>query len=110
MQLCSNHWADLRKAIDTVGLSQFVSSSGKAAAEKIQLELQSEENKTFDPLLAANFAIWSNALEMGGLYLMTGDYCPICESVKHNGPPADFWINNAVNEQLEKAKRLGLVA
>lgn len=69
---------------------------------------------TFDPLLNANFAIWSNALERGGLYLMGNDedgepYCPLCEYEKKGGGKAADWITFAADEQLEKGRALGFV-
>lgn len=115
MRMCQSHWDQLRKAIDDRGLSGLVAQSGGKAIENLQSELEEGRTKrNFDPLMAANLAIWSNALDMGGLYLMGADengkeYCPICESEAHGGQPGEWWITNAANEQLEHAKSLGLL-
>jgi hypothetical protein len=110
MKMCAVHWEALRTAIEEKGLFHLVSGSGAGLKEKILNEdLAGPTPENFDPLMAANMSIWSNAIEQGGLYLMTDDYCPICESEKHKGPSADWWITNAVNEQFEKAKQMGLL-
>jgi hypothetical protein len=106
----------LRQAISDRGLDHLVSGSGQKLCDKLQAELQQggQTSDTFDPLMNANFAIWSNALEQGGLYLMGADengqpYCPICESEKHGCHPAAWWITHAADEQLEKARAMKLV-
>lgn len=110
MRMCQQHWNALRAAIEERGLSSFVSKDGQTAIDRTVDDLHGAPTKqTFDPLLGANFAIWSNALDQGGLYLMQGDCCPICESVKRGGPTAEWWISNAANEQVNKARDLGLL-
>lgn len=110
MKMCQAHWDALRAAIEERGLMKFVARSGQAVTEKIKGQLVGQADKeTFEPLMAANMAIWSNALERGGLYLLQGDYCPICESEKHGSHPAEWWINHAADDQLEKARNLGLL-
>lgn len=119
MKICQPHWDQLRKAVEEAGLAQFISSGGEEVIRRITTELESEKQKptaaTFDPLMNANFAIWSNALSMGGLYLMGQDendnpYCPICESEKQpNGYKADWWIKHAVEDQVNRAIELGLM-
>lgn len=100
MKFCQDHWDSLRAAISKRGLDQFVSKDGKELVSKIDL---ADGSMAFDPLMAAHMAIVGNAVEIGGLYLLTGDYCPICESIKNGGPSADWWINNAADEQYQKA-------
>lgn len=110
MKMCQLHWVALRDAIEMRGLSGFVSKDGQTAIDRTVNDLHgAPATQTFDPLMAANFAIWSNALDQGGLYLMQGDCCPICESEKHGGPTAEWWIANAAQEQLNKARELGLL-
>lgn len=114
MKICETHWSALKQAIDDRGLSGLVSKDGHVAVEKAEGQLQGDVSRdTFDPLMNANFAIWSNGLRAGGLYLMGQKddgthYCPICESEAHGGQPADWWINSAADEQLERARALGL--
>lgn len=116
MKICPEHWQQLKTAIEDRGLARFVSGSGEKLATKLQAEIEqgSTSAETFDPLAAANFAIWSNALEAGGPYLLFGDeegnpYCPVCESEKHGGYPASWWIEHAADEQLEKARAMNLL-
>jgi hypothetical protein len=95
MKMCQPHWEQLRKAIDERGLSGFINKSGEAATVEITSQIHGTEDKDrpYDPLLAANFAIWSNALKCGGLYLMSGGYCPLCELEAHSPAKAEDWIN-----------------
>jgi hypothetical protein len=115
MRICLDHWGLLKKAMEDRGLMKFVSNSGQVVVEKLQSELAGAPKiETWDPLMAANLAIWNNALEMGGLYLMGTDengseYCPICESVKNEGPAVEWWITSAADEQLGRAKELGVI-
>jgi len=107
MKFCIEHWNGLRKAIDDHGMSHLISKNGEIAGERMEIEMKGNESvESFDPLLRAHFAIINNALNMGGL---NDDYCPICESEKHGGHPAQWWFDNAVNEQFNKAKELGLI-
>jgi hypothetical protein len=120
MKMCQPHWDQLRTAIEERGLMGLVSKDGVVAVEKLSRELKKEgtETENFDPLMAANLAIWTNALEMGGAYLMFQDpegneYCPICEAIKNgkNVPQgkAEWWIDHAADEQLARARELKLV-
>lgn len=116
MRICQTHWNELRAAIEARGLSRFVSNDGRAAAEKIQAQLQPGESKLagFDPLLNANFAIFSNAVDKGGVYLVFGKedgtpYCPLCELEAHTPEKASTWIGYAADEQHQKAQALKLI-
>jgi hypothetical protein len=116
MKMCKPHWDQLRSAIDARGLTALVAENNKVATERIkaQLDPNSPDNAGFDPLMNANFAIWSNALEQGGGYLIFGDengnpYCPLCESEKHGGYPADWYITHAADDQLQRARELKLI-
>ena len=53
--------------------------------------------------MAAHNMIVGRALELGGLYLMTGDYCPVCEAMKH-GQPETHWIDGPSDAVLEMAR------
>lgn len=114
MRMCKQHWDELRAAIDARGLGGLVARSGEAAFEALRNQLEGDAQKAdYDPLMAANFAIWGNALNAGGLYLMFQqdgkELCPLCELAKHGGKPAN-WVAGAADEQLHEARRLGLVA
>lgn len=108
MQMCEPHWNDLRAEVDRVGLCKFVAKSGEEIGKKLEHEIKTGE-KVFDPLMSAFLAIVSNAVQMGGMYMLSGDFCPICESIAHGGPPAEWWFSESVGEQLKKAKELNLI-
>lgn len=80
MQFCSAHWAALRKAIDDRGLTPFVPKDGASAVQQMTTQLREggESKQTFDPLMAAHWAIVNNVMGFidrtgnSPLYLMTG--------------------------------------
>jgi len=119
MQICKKHWAELRKAIEVRGLSEFVSKTSEEAANKIQEEVKNGKRLTrdqFDPMIAANFALWNNCADVGGIGLLAIEGCPLCELIDNcecgKGDACEFrhWIDCAANEQLQHAKDMGLVA
>ncbi len=112
MRICTDHWAKLRKAIDDRGLSHLVAKTGEEAHAAIIEQLQGAENKAaFDPLMNANFAIWSAFLEDAGLAGLAFEGCPLCEVAKSDHPHLDDeWIRGSTNDQLEHARSLGLIA
>lgn len=83
MKFCQAHWDRLRTAIEIRGLGHLIAPSGAEAMERAAQELDgTATDATYDPLMAAHWMIVSRVTELGGLYLMTGDYCPICEAIK----------------------------
>ena len=110
MKFCGDHWTALRAAIDERGLTRFVSGTGAALTDRLKQDLvQPEQTKeTFDPLANATWAIYTNALDAGGLYLMSGDLCPLCEAEAH-GIEKGSWITLAADEQVDRARTLGLI-
>lgn len=111
------HWNDLREAIKERGLWHLVSKNGEEAIKSVTNQIEGKEHH-YDPLMAGNFAIWSNALDAGGLYLMGKDengneYCPLCELDKHTNcdPKASVkWITGCADEQLKICQEKGLVS
>lgn len=98
MKICNDHWTGMREAIEHRGLGGLVSKSGEAAmdAEVRKIEEANRSGKvsdqtlkeTFDPLMSMHWHYTNNALQCGGLYLLSqkedgGDYCPVCEFEKH---------------------------
>lgn len=108
MKPCQNHWDALRLAIDKRGLSQFVAKSGQEVARKM-VDEEADKKANFEPLMGAFMNIVQNAVRIGGMYLLADDFCPICESEKNGGPPADWWIDNAADNELQRAVELGLI-
>jgi hypothetical protein len=119
MKICQEHWNRLRTAIEERGLSHFVAKDGKVAANNMVAELQGANTKeNYDPLMAANFAIWGNALECWGIEMMTSDACPLCALDKHaaecteescNKQSGSDWIRFAADGQFKVAQELGLL-
>lgn len=121
MRFCPQHWDALRSAIDSRGLGPLVAANSRDAVARLKAELDGkDEPDDFDPLMSAHWMIVARATEMGGLYLMTGDYCPVCEALKHH--PADcgiaectpalvesHWIDGPADEVLRVAREKGLV-
>ncbi len=124
MQFCQPCYDKLREAIKARGLWPLVGNP-ETLKERIGQEIAQtqggpppDEKRTFDPLYAAVMAIYTHALNVGGLYLMTGDYCPTCEVDKHAPPDAaipegytkhsEAWIGGCCDAQLAYARELGL--
>ena len=123
MRICQAHWDELKQALEERGLMKLVCGSGEKATRVLMAQAQGDtSNNAYDPLLAANFAIWNNALECFGLGLMATDApCPLChldECAKNGcGDPnckkvhssGGDWIRYAADEQLENARERKLV-
>jgi hypothetical protein len=123
MQICEKHWAMVRAAIEARGLSHLVAKSGEQLMANTIAESKGED-APYDPLAAVNWMISGRALEQGGLYLMTGDYCPVCEVMKHTAhipkapgetEPAGeawverHWIDGPADAALAHCREQGLV-
>lgn len=110
MKFCNPHWEELREAIKSKGMWDLVSRNGEEAVKRLSDEDKKPES--FDPLMSAHNMILGNALKAGGLYLLQGDYCPLCELDKNNdkmGEHSKDWIEGATNGCLEHCRELGLV-
>jgi hypothetical protein len=84
MKFCTPHWDQLKEAIRIRGLMHLVASSGEAAFERTVAELKGEETTAnYDPLMTATYMIYGRAIDCGGLYLLAGDFCPLCELDKN---------------------------
>jgi hypothetical protein len=84
MKFCQPHWEALRKAVADRGMDHLVAKSGQEAAERTKSEIEDgPQPANFDPLMRLHWMISGRVLEGFGLYLMLGDYCPMCEAGKH---------------------------
>jgi hypothetical protein len=114
MKFCQPHWDRLRKEIDDRGLTHLVAGDGEKATASMVRELEGHpEPADYDPLMSAHWAIMTNALKMGGLYLMGQDengkdFCPLCEADYHGGHAQD-WLTGCCDAQLEHAREMGLI-
>lgn len=111
MKFCQPHWGSLRAAIDARGLAPLVAKSGQAAHANLVAELDgSADASNYDPLMSAHWMISGRALELGGLYLLNGEYCPLCEVEEHTKPgAAQEWIEGCTDSVLAHCRKLGLV-
>lgn len=122
MQWCQQHWDGLRAEIERQGLTGFVASSGRVAAEQFSRAVSGEESlDTFDPLMGAHWAINAFIAEQMGpggfLTLMAYEGCPICKADEvhqaHcdvNGPGCTDsyarYFPNAVEDQRKRLDSL----
>jgi hypothetical protein len=124
MKFCQPHWDSLRKAIDDRGLSDLVAPDAETAGLQMAQEFeQGPSAVTYDPLMAAHWAIVNNVGDLvpgGILYLMAPDEdgserCPLC--VVNEGhrlgcavPGCTFtyddWVDHAADDQLAHVEKL----
>jgi len=94
LKFCQPHWDELKDAVKARGMWPLVAENGQAAINRMVDEIENRAtDDTYDPLMSAHWMIASRALECGGLYLMTGEYCPLCEVENHTeAGEAAKWI------------------
>ncbi len=112
MKFCDPHWVALKKAIDDRGLGHLNSKSGEEAVARLLDQVDGPKKQTYDPLMSAHNMITANAIHAGGLYLLTGDHCPLCELDKHKaqmGECSEDWIKNAADGALRYCRENKLV-
>lgn len=112
MKICQEHWEKLRAAVKNKGLEHLVHKTGESAFESVVENLQGsgDEKKNFDPLMGANFAIWGQYVNDVGLAAFSNpDICPLCEVEKSKPGLAENWIDGSTEDQLNQARKLGLV-
>ena len=121
MKICQEHWNQLREAIEQRGMGHLVAKNGETAAQNAVASLQGADTKeTFDPLMNANFAIWSNSIQCFGIEIMAENApCPLCALDNHVKECTDEkcqfkqtgadWIGFAADGQLENAREKGLI-
>jgi len=132
MRICPSHWDKLKAAIESRGLMHLVARDAQTAMQNIVLELEGRAQEAyFDPLMQANCMLMSAALRRGGIEMLMGDLCPVCEGIKWNlakqaadGPDPNwnggvaateadeerYWIDGPSDAVLAIAVAKGLVA
>ncbi|HSL29703.1 MAG TPA: hypothetical protein VK900_10920 [Anaerolineales bacterium] len=111
MQICQEHWHELKNAIRQRGLWRLVTPSGYLAAETPEeiLELNAAQFK-FDPLMAASHMIGEQARAALGAELETGIHCPLCEVDRHLGAGESLrWIEADADMILHVCRERHLV-
>jgi len=101
MQICHDHWNELKNAICQRGMWKLVSPD-KAGHPPVQIRSQSLTGRSLDPLDMAGHLISSQAVMALGEYLESRNYCPLCE-VEHNLGHgfSHEWIEVNANTVLE---------
>jgi len=108
MQLCPVHWQALKQSLIDKGLAAFAKAEPKEALERFARMLQSKtgpERATFAPLVSATYSICMATVNKLGPAVLRNDgaqHCPLCDLCAQV-----IW--KATEEQLELAKKLGLV-
>jgi hypothetical protein len=109
MKFCQPHWDELRQQVKSHGVWDLVATSGEEVVSQVVDELKGVPTtlERYDPLMAAHNMIVSRAIECGGLYLLTGDYCPLCELTKNSSVEvARSWICGASKAAADYATTL----
>jgi hypothetical protein len=103
MKFCQPHWVELRKQIESAGLSALVAESGKQAVKNLASEVEGGTTvDNFDPLMNAHNYIWGAAMNLCGMVLMQdnengSEKCPLCYL-------ATSLMAAAVNDSVERWK------
>lgn len=113
MKFCKPHWEQLRNAINDRGLTDLVPKTGEEAIERVKKQ-QANGGKitpeTYDPLITAHNMIVANALKAGGIYMLEGDFCPLCEldkNAEEMKETADDWIRKSADGVAAYAVEIG---
>lgn len=112
VQICKDHWKNMRDKVSELGMDHLVSKTGEEAMEKMVDQIEGTDTtpeKTFDPLLNANWAITAQWIKDVGIAGMSYDGCPLCEVESTSPGRAQNWIDGSIGDQLEYAKHHGII-
>ena len=114
MQICQDHWYELKNAIRQRGMWKLVSpDTGSQIPAYITKHMLAAASTTprIDPLRLAALMISDQALTAFGDYLESRSYCPLCEVEENLGRGRSFeWINVDADTILEVCKERRLVS
>lgn len=82
MQICQDHWHELRNAIRQRGLWELVASGTPPTLQVTGQEAEPPQ-EMLDPLRTTSLMISDQAVMAFGSYLLTRNDCPLCE-VEYN--------------------------
>lgn len=124
MKFCMHHWGKMAAAMRDRGLSHLCSKNNKPSLADMKVT----KEPRFDPLTYCHWMMLSEALKIGGAYVMMrkadgSRHCPVCEATKRKpqgviredgGELLDediekLWINGAADTALEQCRQLKLV-
>ena len=105
MQFCHDHSHVLRNALRQRGLWAFVPSDSPLI-EKEGKATPAE----FDPWIMAGLLISEQAVRAFGTYLLSGNYCPLCEVEENLGGGSSFeWVDTDAETVFEICRELDLL-
>jgi hypothetical protein len=114
MQICQDHWHELKNAIRQRGMWKLVSpdTTPHMPAYLTQQTLAAAYTSSrIDPLWVASLMIGDQALTALGGYLETRSYCPLCEVEENLGSGRSFeWIDVDADTILEVCKERRLIS
>lgn len=115
MQMCDSHWTALKAKLEELGLAHLIVNQEQLKTI-VTDEVNGETPENWCPLFTATMQIYGEALRAGGLYMMMGSLCPLCEVAKHLPPTAtgqsadNHWIDGCCTALLERARAENRVA
>lgn len=125
MKICEDHWTKLKKALEDRKILHRAAANGEKATEELRRQIDGTATpETYDPLMDCANMVYAQGLNAGGLYLLNGDYCPVCEALKHcprdaEGPDGEifadeeaiekFWIDGPADAALQYCQENDLV-
>jgi hypothetical protein len=114
MYICQDHWHELNNAIRQRGLWELVprgEDSRIATDPRSQSSLGPSEPSNLDPLSLAVSLISVQALMALGDYLLTRQYCPLCEVEENLGRGLSLeWIISDADTVLQLCKERKLIS
>jgi hypothetical protein len=114
MDICHDHWHELKNAIRQRGLWGLVPRGVDrhiATNPRSQSSLGPSESSNLDPLSLAVSLISAQALMAFGDYLLTRPYCPLCEVEENLGRGLSCeWIITDADTVLQFCKERNLIS
>lgn len=112
MQICQNHWHELKNAIRQRGLWKLVTPDGyhaaNASSQELEIKLQISPS---DPLMAASLMILQQACLAFESYQVTDCACPLCEVDRNLGVGmAIEWVDTDADLLLQVCRERDLIA
>lgn len=109
MQICQDHWHELKNAIRRRGMWKLVSPDSNRQLPRHMFSTAA--GSAFDPLHAASLLISDQARLAFGDYLETRSCCPLCEVEQNLGRGHSFeWIDVDADTILQVCKERHLVS
>lgn len=99
MQMCKSHWWLMKESVHARGLWPLVATDGAQVVYRMQQEIEeTADDSTYDPLMAVTHMINTQALKMGGAYMLVDNFCPLCEVNKYLGMGTDVeWVKGCMD-------------